>query len=71
MDSVENIRVGEERAEARLGAEINRPSSIFGAGEISRVGVAEDPSAESDEAPIFLRWDRWHAHDREDTKIPT
>jgi len=49
MDFVENIRVGQERAEAGLGAEVDRPAAIFSTRKILRVGIAEDPSAERDE----------------------
>ena len=63
MDSVEAIRIGEECAEARLGAEINRPAPVFGARKIGRIGMVEDPPAEGDKAPVFLRRDRWHVHD--------
>jgi hypothetical protein len=54
MDSVEDIGIGEERAQAGLGAEIDRPASIPGAGEVGRVRVTEDPPAEGDEAGVFL-----------------
>lgn len=54
MDFVENVRVCQERAEARLGAEMNRPAAVLGAREIGRVGVAEDPTAEGDKARMFL-----------------
>ncbi len=49
MDFIEYFRVGQEGAEAGFGAEVDRPSVIFGAREILRIGVAEDPSAERDE----------------------
>ena len=53
MDFIEHIRVSEERAQAGLGAEIDRPATIFGARIVGRVGVAENPSAEGDEATAF------------------
>lgn len=49
MDFVENIRIGEEGAEAGVGAEQDRPSAVFGAGEVGRVRVAEDASTQGDE----------------------
>lgn len=49
MGLVENLRVGEERAEAGRGAEEDEASAILGAGEVGRVGVAEDASAQGDE----------------------
>lgn len=55
MHFIEDIRIGKERTQAGLGAEIDRPASILGAGEIDRVGILEDPSAESDKARRFMR----------------
>ncbi len=49
MDCVENLRVGEERAQAGFGAKEDGSSAILGAGEVSRVGAAEDASAQGDE----------------------
>ena len=49
MDFIENIRVSQERAEAGLGAKVDRAPAIFGAWKILRVGVAENPPAECDE----------------------
>lgn len=49
MHFIENIRVGEECAEAGFGAEEDRPSTIRCAGIILRIGVAKDPSAQGDE----------------------
>lgn len=54
MDFVENVRVCQERAEARLGAEMDRPAAVLGAREIGRVSVAKDPTAEGDKARMFL-----------------
>ena len=45
MGFVEQVRVGDERAKAGFGTEINCPSAILGAREIGRVGVEEDASA--------------------------
>ena len=49
MNFVEHIRVGKERAQAGLGAEIDLPSAVFGAGKVGGVGIAEYPPAEGDE----------------------
>lgn len=49
MGFIENIRVGEERAQAGFGAEQDRPSAMFSAGKIVRIGVAEDASTQGDE----------------------
>lgn len=49
MDFVENLRVGKERAQAGFGAEQEGSSAVLGAGEVSRVGAAEDASAQGDE----------------------
>ena len=49
MDFVEHIRVGQERAEAGVGAEQDRPAAIFNARVIGGIGVAEDTSAEGNE----------------------
>jgi len=54
MDFVEDIRVSQKRIVTGFGAEINRPASIYGAREIGRVRVAEDPPAQGDEAWMFL-----------------
>jgi len=45
VDFVKHIRVGKERAQAGLGAEIDRPAPIFGAGKKGGVHIAENPSA--------------------------
>lgn len=50
MDFIEKIGVGKERAQAGLGAEIDRPAAILDAREILRVGFPEDPPAEGDES---------------------
>jgi len=49
MDFVENIRVSEERTEAGLGAEVDRPAAILSARKIGWIGVAKDAPTESDE----------------------
>ncbi len=54
MDFIKDIRVGQERAKAGFGAEIDRPTTVSNAREISWVGIAEDPSTEGDEARMFL-----------------
>lgn len=54
MDFIEQIRVGQERAKARIGAKQDRPTAIFGARVICRVGVAENPPAEGDEFPWVM-----------------
>lgn len=54
MYFIEYIRVGQERAEARLRAQVDRPAAVLRAGEIGRVRIAKDPSAESDEAGVFV-----------------
>ena len=60
MDSVENNRVSEERAEAGLGAEIDRPAMILDAREICRIRIMKDPSAKRNEAWVFFREGRSH-----------
>jgi len=50
MDFVKNIRVGKEGIEAELGAKVDRPTAIFGARKILRVGIVEDAPAERDES---------------------
>jgi len=52
MDFIEQIRVGQERAKARIGAKQDRPTAIFSSGKIGRVRVAKDPPTEGDE----FRW---------------
>ena len=56
MDFVEYIRISKECTQARLCAQQDHPSAIFGAGIVGRVSVAEDASAQGDElfAPYFL-----------------
>ena len=56
MDFVENVGVGEERAETGICAEIDGPATIFDAWEVCRIGVTEDAPAECDEAWLFLLW---------------
>jgi hypothetical protein len=54
VDFIKHIRVRQERAEAGFGAEIDRPAALLHAGKIGRVGIAEDPSTEGDEARKFF-----------------
>src|SRR5215208_1597751 len=54
MNFVEDIGVGEERAETGYGAEQNRPPAVLGAGIILRIGITEDPPAEGDKWFVFL-----------------
>jgi hypothetical protein len=54
MDSVEDLWIGEERAETGFGAQIDCPAAILGAREISRIGIVKDSSAEGDEVDVFL-----------------
>lgn len=49
MDFIEQVRISKKRAEAGLGAKAERPTAISSFGEILRVGVPEDASAERDE----------------------
>jgi len=62
MDFMQHIRVSQERAQAGLGAEIDSPAMIFDAWIIDRVGIAENPSAESDEAVALLLFQRICMH---------
>ena len=50
MNFVEYIRVGKERTEAGFGAEIDNPAAILCAWIVRRIGIAENASAEGDEA---------------------
>ncbi len=45
MDFIEDIRVGDKRAEAGFGAEVNRPAAILDARKIGRISVAEFKTA--------------------------
>ena len=54
MDSIEDLGVGKECAKAGLCAEIDRPAAVLSARKIGRVGVAEDPATERDEAWMLL-----------------
>ena len=62
MDFIKNIRVGQEGAEAGFGAEIDGPAAILGAWKIGRVRVAEFSPTQSDEAWIFLLFERLRFH---------
>ena len=54
MDFVEQIRISDERAETGFCAEENHSPAVLGARIISRIGVAENPSAERDELFRFF-----------------
>lgn len=54
MDFVEHVRVGEKSAEAGVGTKEDRPSAIFGAWIVLRIGITEDPPTEGDELFMFL-----------------
>ena len=54
MDFIEDVRFGKECAKAGLCAEIDRPAAVLDARKIGRVGVAEDPATERDEACMLL-----------------
>jgi hypothetical protein len=58
MDLIKDIRVGQERAETGVGAEIDGPAAIFDSREIGWIGIAEDPPTKSDEARMFLSMGR-------------
>ena len=45
MDFVENVGVGEERAETGICAEIDGPATILDAWKVCRIGVAKDAPA--------------------------
>ena len=45
MDFVKQVGVSQERAETGFGAEINRPSFIFDAREVGRIGITENAPA--------------------------
>ena len=54
MDFIEQIWIGQERAEAGLRAKIDYPVAIPGARKISGVSILEDPSAERHKTGLFL-----------------
>lgn len=54
MDFIEDIRVGQECAQAGLRAEIDRPAAILDAREIGGIRVAEFSPAQADKLLIFL-----------------
>lgn len=64
MDFIEQIRVGEERAQARFGAEQNGPPAIFGAWIIGRIRIAEDSSTQSDKLLMFLEFGNRFRHSK-------
>lgn len=49
MDFVENLRIGEERTQAGVGAEKDHPPVVPGTRKVGRVRIAEDASAQGDE----------------------
>ena len=49
MDSIEEIRVGEEGAETGFGAEVDDPPFVFGVGKIYWISVVENTPTEGDE----------------------
>ena len=56
MDFVKHIRVGQERAETGVCAEIDRPPFVNSVGKISRIGIAKNAAAEGDELCVpFMR----------------
>jgi hypothetical protein len=54
MDFVEQIRIGQERAETGVRAEIDRPPFVISAWEISRIAVAKNAPAKRDELFILF-----------------
>lgn len=54
MDFIEDSRVGQEGAQAGVGAELYRPTAVFGARIILRIGVTEDSSAQGDKLFVFF-----------------
>jgi len=62
MDFIEHVRVSQERAETGFCAEIDRPAAILDAGKIGRIRVAEFSPTQSDEAWIFLLFERLRFH---------
>jgi hypothetical protein len=54
MDFIEEVRIGQERAETGLRAQIDRSPSIPGTGKVGGVGVAKQPAAQSDESNVLL-----------------
>ena len=56
MYFIEQIRVGQERAETGFCAEEDRPSLVFGVREIGRIGVLKNAPAQGDELfGFFMR----------------
>ena len=54
MNFIEDIRLGQEGAQAGIGTEQYRPAAVCGARIILRIGVTEDPSAQGNELLVFL-----------------
>ena len=67
MYFIENIRVGQQRAETRLRAEIDRPSAILGAGKVGGISVAKNPTAQGHKLVLLLLLPEnncWHIEER-------
>ena len=54
MNFIEEIGVGQERAETRLSAQIDRPSSMLDTGIVSRIYVSKDAPTECDKTMTLL-----------------
>jgi hypothetical protein len=48
MDFIEEIGIGEERAETGSGAKVNGPAAIVSTGEIRGIGVVKFPPTQGD-----------------------
>jgi hypothetical protein len=48
------MRVGEECTQTGFGAKQNHPSAVFGTGEMARISIVEDASAQGDEFLLIL-----------------
>ena len=62
MNFIEDIRISQECTEAGFSAEINCPATIFDAGEISRISIAEFSPTEGDKAWISLLFQKMFRH---------
>jgi len=58
MNFIEHIWIGKKSTETGFGAKEDRPPMILGTRIVLRVGIAKDPSAESDELFMFLSFGR-------------
>lgn len=54
MNLVEQVRVGQEGAEARFRAQIDCAAPVFDARKICWIGIAEDASAKGDESRMLF-----------------